>query len=183
MFKNYSPVKTEYKGIVFDSKLEAIFAKALDESGVQWERCHPIEHCNHLWDFLVYAPATSVVITGNGERDIHGKLDSRGIKGCFLRKEEDPILIELKPSMPTETYVQNLRDNWEVYGESSPQKAAVVYGNPYEPPDDEFGYFKIEWVTTSRRLYQGCHFCWALDIPGKFDNEIKKARNFRFDLK
>jgi hypothetical protein len=28
--------KTEYKGIIFDSKFEAVFAKTLDLAGHQW---------------------------------------------------------------------------------------------------------------------------------------------------
>jgi len=73
--------RTEYKGIVFDSKSEAVFARTLDLGGHQWVY-HPPQHCVHIWDFLVFRS----------------------------HMNNEPILVEYKPQMPTNTYVDNLTE-------------------------------------------------------------------------
>jgi hypothetical protein len=76
-------VKTEYKGIVFDSKSEAVFARALDLAGYKWK--YHVEHCGHEWDFKVHCSSYFGVPTS--------------------------VLVEYKPSAPTRTYVDNLTDS------------------------------------------------------------------------
>jgi len=49
--KSYLPKKTEYRGIVFDSKSEAVFARTLDIAEIEWE--YHVQHCGHEWDFFV----------------------------------------------------------------------------------------------------------------------------------
>ena len=70
---------TEYNGVVYDSKSEAVFAKALDDAGFV-SVYHPQDvKSPHVWDFLSVAPETGV-----------------------------PFLIEYKPVMPTQTYLMQL---------------------------------------------------------------------------
>lgn len=54
-------IKTEYRGIVFDSKSEAVFARTLDIAGLHWIH-HPSEHCGHPWDFLIVANGIETLV-------------------------------------------------------------------------------------------------------------------------
>ena len=97
-------IKTEYKRIIFDSKSEAVFARTLDLGGHQWSY-HPPEHCGHVWDFLVFR-----VHMGN---------------------KSEQILVEYKPKMPTDTYVDELTNRMR----HDPKESIVVWGNPWDGVD------------------------------------------------
>jgi len=73
------PIQTEYKGIVFSSKSEAVFARTLDIANAMWVY-HPPIYCNHSWDFIV-TPAT---------------------------RPKVPTLVAYKSQMPSNDYVDNL---------------------------------------------------------------------------
>jgi hypothetical protein len=88
---------TEYRGIAFDSKAEAVFARSMDLAGLSWIY-HPSFACEHQWDFLV--------------------TDRRGVQ----------TLVEYKPSMPTNTYVDWLTDMMR----SHPHESVVIWGNPWD---------------------------------------------------
>lgn len=75
MNKSYLPKKTEYKGIVFDSKSEAVFARTLDLVDIQWD--YHVRYCGHEWDFY---------LKGGNRFDYH-------------------MLVEYKPAPPTESYI------------------------------------------------------------------------------
>jgi len=149
MNKTMKPISTEYKGTVFRSKSEAIFARCLDLAG--WVTCYePVNHnnwnsqCGHMWDF-----------------------------GCFNndpRTAPHPMLyIEYKPSLPTKTYVRNLRASihehwiekcreflkaindqenalvqceWLINGVESP-RYVLFYGSPFQTSDGNPTYTPI----------------------------------------
>jgi hypothetical protein len=77
---NYQPKRTEYRGIVFDSKSEAVFARTLDIAGIEWD--YHENHCGHEWDFY---------------------LKESGPLKRFT-------LVEYKPSPPTGTYIKWLTE-------------------------------------------------------------------------
>ena len=90
---NYAPIKTEYKGIVFDSKSEAVFARAMDLAkghNYNW-KYHPTKHPNdimnsyflaaHEWDFGIYTTHTPSPM-------------------CVPIEE---LYVEYKPKKPTDT--------------------------------------------------------------------------------
>lgn len=61
MSNGMKAIKTEYRGVIFDSKSEAVFARTLDIAGVHWIH-HPGEHCGHPWDFLIVANSIETLI-------------------------------------------------------------------------------------------------------------------------
>jgi hypothetical protein len=123
--KNRKPIKTEYCGVVFDSKSEAVFARCLNLAGHEWIY-HPREHCGHEWDFLVF-PRNYIFYRQTvrvGGEYYHSKSEA----GFLLLK---PMLVEYKPSMPTNTYVDNLTESMR----QDPFESIVVWGNPWEGND------------------------------------------------
>lgn len=54
------PIKTEYDGIVFDSKSEAVFARTLHVVGLSFE--YHSMHCGHEWDFLVTGIPKAILV-------------------------------------------------------------------------------------------------------------------------
>ena len=167
-------IPTEYDGVKFDSKSEAVFARIMDLSGIDWERQHPISHEGHDWDFLVWAKDFEVFTAFPNGYDRDG--------GCrtFMRETLKPCLIELKPSEPTESYIKRLE-----VGHGSPQneRRIVVWGNP--------------WDTSNYWVYEYREFIWDKTwtkcVPLGYDapafqgvnntNYIKEAVGYRFDLK
>lgn len=116
--------KTEYKGIVFDSKSEAVFARTLDLAGHYWVY-HPSPHCGHEWDFLVFPNILEIKhrMLEVGGRRYYGP--SSQIVGF-----RDPMLIEYKPKMPTMSYVENLTNRMR----ANPIESVLVWGNPWDGP-------------------------------------------------
>jgi hypothetical protein len=93
MSTDLKAIPTEYNGIRFRSKSEAIFARCLDLVGFYWEYEPEVQPEKRYatdirsWDFL---------IAGNGI-------------GPNLIRHNEIMLVEYKPSQPTETYVENLK--------------------------------------------------------------------------
>lgn len=118
-----SPVKTEYKGIVFDSKSEAVFARCLDSAGHAWIY-HPSPHCGHEWDFLVFRKP---FVRSGRKRSFKVGDNYYSNPLTFPEYNEKPVLIEYKPSEPTMTYVNNLTEKMR----ANPIESVIVYGNPW----------------------------------------------------
>ncbi|WP_139276573.1 hypothetical protein [Spirulina major] len=164
-------IKTEYKGIVFDSKSEAVFARTLDLSGAEWEY-HPQKKCGHLWDFLVlpYINAGHSVLT----------------------------LVEYKPQMPTNTYVDNLTNKMR----RDPFESIVVWGNPWDGIDGSIDgpqdcCYRIYPIFSSYGKYGWGDFIRMADNGGDFPTSyrhptyevlgikewmVQEAMTFRYDL-
>lgn len=84
---------TEYRGICFRSKSEAVFARCLDLAGWGfWEYEPDCGVGGHTWDFCISGP-------GTGSR-----------KDRYGNYHFSTIYIEYKPSQPTETYCDNLTE-------------------------------------------------------------------------
>lgn len=168
-------IKTEYEGIVFDSKSEAVFARALHLAGCSFQ--HNWHWAGHKWDFLV----------------------------SWEKSRMPPTLVEYKPKQPTLTYLANLRklilakpfDAFLVWGNpwDGPQDMGKpisndcsyagwpVYDRRYDPPD-----------------FDTPHGTWILDppyIPGDASRDgehgvfrlfgitediAQEAKKYRFDL-
>lgn len=177
-------IKTEYNKVVFDSKSEAVFAKTLDLAGHYWEY-HPKQHCGHAWDFLV--------------RRYWGWHSFRAYIPGFLTNKIPEILIEYKPSMPTNTYLDNLVEKMR----SDPKESIVVWGNPWTPVDTSIdninedccyqvypifcSYGKYGWGDWCRLADNGGdwptsmrHDAW--NVLGIRDEMVQKALKHRFDL-
>lgn len=104
---NNQPRPTDFKGITFRSKTEAIFAKSLDLSAVAWE--YEPERFKHAsgWvpDFWICANGRS------------GNIVS--------------MVLELKPCRPTQTYLVELRQRMtDVVGQYD--YAVIAFVNPFD---------------------------------------------------
>jgi len=192
MVENRTPVKTEYKGIVFDSKSEAVFARCLDVAGHGWIY-HPSPHCDHEWDFLVFRKP-SVRPGRKSKFLVGGVFYSNPL--TFHECEPKPVLIEYKPSEPTMTYIQNLTEKMS----RNPIESVIVYGNPWAGIEQDYYYdhcYSVFPVFSAM-----CNWGWGTFTPladsGEnrpispigFEREFQisvndavEASKFRFDLK
>lgn len=142
---NRTPRPTEYRGIRFDSKLEAVFARMLDLNRVKWKLEHPVIRYGHQWDFELETPDFP-----NG------------------------LLIELKPSEPTETYIDQLFDIGDADVAFANPHAIIVYGNPWSAGFDGF-ICTNPWCHSLHMILSGY-------VPHDF-RTISLALMYRFDLK
>ena len=167
---------------MFDSKSEAVFARTLEIAGHRWEY-HPPVHCGHVWDFLVWRNCYRVHTTPDY---VYSYLDI------------PPILIEYKPSMPTNTYVDNLTEKMR----TDPRESIVVWGNPWDGVDKKIdgpqeccyrvypifcSYGAYGWGDFIRLTDNGGdwptsyrHPTW--EVLGITEDMAQEAKEFRFDL-
>lgn len=191
MAKVTRPTRCEYRGVVFRSKSEAVFARAMDlngHTGGRW-MYEPCCH-SHPWDFEVAVPFQ----------------DSCSLCGhdvvSFRR-----VLIEYKPSEPTRTYIAELTEKVRPSVEKCCRKngghvldSYIVWGNPWTGPvrqglcsyicypifsdyDPEYG-----WGDFIQQCDNGESFPFSCrhdirDVLGIDETMAQKARQFRFDLK
>ena len=196
MKTDFTPIRTEYMGTVFDSKSEAVFARVMHILGHDYVY-HPSEHCGHEWDFLVFrkplGKVKTVVFVG-GERYINP----------FPHEpEEKPILVEYKPGPPTKTYIENLTNKMR----KNPFESVLVWGSPWasiHPVLKDYGmnlsYVCYPIFTRHDRFGWG-DFCQLADsgydcdppfsqrhtfsdmFGCDFDFQIQAALKYRFDLR
>ena len=177
MNNTYKAKRTEYRGIVFDSKSEAVFARTLDIAGVAWQY-HPPVHCGHEWDFLV-----------GGNDSAPTALARHG------------TLVEYKPSPPTDSYITWLTETTR----ADPVESCLIWGNPWagDVTNRAFGslgccyvfypifcsFAKYGWGDFSRPADNGDD-----EVPYSFRHNITdvlgircwmpdQALEYRFDLK
>jgi hypothetical protein len=181
MMVNYAPIKTEYKGIVFDSKSEAVFARAMDLAkghNYNW-KYHPTKHPNdimnsyflaaHEWDFGIYTTHTPSPM-------------------CVPIEE---LYVEYKPKKPTDTYIKNLKKRVYAIPESSfPESlvmntpAMIVYGNPWDGPQND-GYSET-YLAEVLNATPGTFYHYRNEINkmlGITEAMAQEAKQYRFDLK
>jgi len=96
---------TEYKGITFRSKTEAVYARMFDLIGWVWEYEPEVPGWPHNPDFLVGA---------------------RRLGHTCL------AVIEVKPSRPTKAYLARIKKAAAAHCEGFRHVAIVLYGNPWE---------------------------------------------------
>lgn len=193
---------TEYRGIVFKSKSEAVFARCLDLSPLVDDWIYEPKGFAHAWDFGVQLTRYMYYWDEPWPRDIGWS-----------------ALIEYKPTEPTMTYVNNLIE--KVRDESqSPQfgwQSYIVWGNPWSGPpfkttgknrsyvaypvfarlQGEAALSRCGWGGFSPRpgewdfneLYPevwGRPFSWLFNFEQTFgvtEAMAQEARRYRFDLK
>lgn len=168
-------VPTEYKGVVFDSKSEAVFARLLELSGIDLETDHPIRHDGHEWDFLVWSKSLAM---------FHSRFDNDGDAYTFYNhKSVQPVLIELKPSRPTAQYIENLKvkTDWV-----QAERRIIVWGNPFGDKlancDGELCIYQAIEVGMNRSFAIGSVMPLAHMLPGVNEALIGIAASYRFDL-
>jgi len=176
------PIPTEYRGTVFRSKSEAVFARALDLAKIgQWEYEpeHEKTHSPHPWDFSIF--------------------DDR-CKRCHW------ILIEYKPSQPTMTYVRHLTELVRPRVEVAVKKhgrrvfdSYIVWGNPWDGPQKYsscsyvcypifsswtggYGWGDFNPVADCGEEYPFSYRHNIEGVLGVTEPIIQAARNHRFDL-
>jgi hypothetical protein len=186
------PKRTEYKGIVFDSKAEAVFARTLDIGGHDWVY-HPLPHCGHEWDFLVFPTHT---VAAHGNLRVGGQ--HYRSKKTVSHPRSKPMLVEYKPSMPTNTYVDNLTEQMR----ADPIESIVVWGNPWDGADCSIDgpsecCYRIYPIFSSHAKYGWGDFIRLGDNGGDYPTSwrhptwpilgiteymAQEAKGFRFDL-
>lgn len=190
---------TEYSGTVFDSKCEAVFARSLDIVGHEWYY-HPVEHCGHEWDFLVFPKNRHHCRRSfyTGKREFRSQ---RYDTPCDFNR---PMLIEYKPSTPTFTYINELIDKTS----DCPVESIVVFGNPWKGIDhglyqghckpcsyrcfpifssfSKYGWGNFcmmsdsNWTQKKEQPVSGTHCIY--ELLGITEEIAQQAKEFRFDL-
>jgi len=97
---------TEYAGTLFRSKTEAVYARAFDIIGWQWEYEPEIPLWPHNPDFLLAAPVRESALS--------------------------LLVVEIKPSKPTSAYLMSIKDPAAKWAEGFRRAAMVMYGNPWD---------------------------------------------------
>lgn len=190
-------IRTEYKGIVFRSKSEAVFARCLDlsEKTRTWEYETDDGGGLHSWDFRIYVQSESDCICEYcGCR--HKSLSVR------------PVLVEYKPSEPTQSYVTHLTEKVRPFVEKVTKDhggpfmdSYIVYGNPWHGPQNPelcdcsyiiypifSNWAKWGWGNFNQAGDNGEAFLFSYrhditDILGIDESITQEARRYRFDLK
>jgi hypothetical protein len=122
-------IPTEYAGVKYASKSEAIFARCLDLAGQQHEPQY--NYCRHAWDFRVIKPKKWVQSWADGVWSA---------AAAWPEEWADSLLIEYKPSTPTWTYIDNLMAKMK----TAPTESIIVWGSPYQ---------SLRYVFNVRPLY------------------------------
>lgn len=124
-----TPRVTQYHGVQFRSKSEAVFARCLDLAGIEWTY-EPFEGKDdppgmHQWDFLLFLKAECLATAIVGNHSFladHHWIESRA------------WFVEYKPSRPTDAYVQELFDRVMNARDERmhPGNFAIIYGSPWQ---------------------------------------------------
>jgi hypothetical protein len=187
---------TEYKGVRFRSKSEAMFARCLDLAGCEWGY-EPPSIGKHQWDFIV-AP---------GEFLHSGAVDTSGEYDWFEYRRHialsKPCLVEYKPQRPTGLYFEQIRDDFAAAVKAMPHRTNIpesmlVFGSFFDlgtaGHGESLGVWPV-WSTHCSRFGKGDfrHEIWGTDgyDVGLYNVEsvfgitramIAEASRFRFDL-
>ncbi len=156
---NYEARPTEYNGITFRSKSEAIFARGLDINGCYWE----------------YEPSNY-------------KLDDGYVPDFIVTSEEAGIiLIEYKPKQVTNTYFNSLEKKapiclYDRFGMAD--DFLFIIGSPFNNDAVEIHYLSSCDPDSVTGLYTNHSF-----VITNYDHELDflfshwdEAKKYRFDL-
>lgn len=159
-----APIPTEYKGVRYDSKSEAIFARVIDLSPSRRIVGHPSGHL-HPWDLLAEFQYCSKC-----KKFGHGLVEQ--------------FLFEYKPGEPTDTYYDNL---WRM-AVADPlchgKICVVAYGSPWQPFDTRSTYaIRIVYHYNAPNLLYAHNCHRANDLFGVRESDVRSTRNYRFDLR
>ena len=131
----YAAQLTEYRGVVFRSKSEAILARTFDLSGLTWSY-EPERFSVKNWtpDFWMLRSRASL---------IHGGIE---------------FVLEYKPVMPTPTYLHGLAERFHLLEDRHPNLLTfLLVGNPFRDAK-ALSYFyskgKQAWVMDIPAFYE-----------------------------
>ena len=138
---------TEYSGVVFKSKCEAIFARNIDL-------------CRGLWE---YEPAQRSI--GSWRPDF--RVVFRNLKHNQLHT----FIIEYKPSAPTFTYKQELGVRFaQLWKARDDELGLLICGNPFDPIIPRtVEHFSVEGVWNEYRIGNLFWLRWAEAMNYRFD--------------
>jgi hypothetical protein len=180
---NYKAIKTEYRGVLFDSKSEAIFARLLELSGIHLELAHPIKHDNHEWDFLVWVKDYNTF--HSSENGIGSDGDPAGSVDTFVAPAAyEPVLIELKPSKPSTQYIEFLKSksSWV-----QKERRLIVWGSPFDGRFEDWAGFSCRYLSLeigkTRRFAKEEELPASMTLDGLQEGMVAEAMRYRFDLK
>lgn len=168
------PIPTEYKGILFRSKSEAVFARAMDLSGFrQWKYEDDLcrfedAHASYQADFLLNPVLT--IDSTRFEANLH----------CAFA----PLVIEYKPSEPTDAYRDFITSMYRQHAEQRNFASLVLFwGSPWDRDQCPYrwwtigpeGMHKKDFVDSLTKPVRGIMCCIA--------SFMLEAKDYRFDLK
>lgn len=158
--KMRAPIPTEYEGVRYDSKSEAIFVRALSLApDCLHVEGHPPGYI-HPWD--VFAE-------------------------CWHDDENQPnqlLLFEYKPLEPSDTYCQLLWERAAADPKCADKICIVAYGSPWHPVDSKSVYalrIVFHFETPQLSLARNLHL--ATSVTGIRDKDAMSGLNYRFDLR
>lgn len=199
---NISAIPTEYRGVVFDSKSEAIFARALDLAGCRWLYHVYSKNHSHEWDFLVYPGL--ITVSKAQEFNVHPKPESlweyeRKFSYTTVQPRHKPTLVEYKPKQPTMTYVKNLTQK----ARANPVESIVVWGSLWNPPKNATDFSNCKYLVSYPIFCSHGKHGWGefepmadcgyeepysyrhsiSDLLGIHSDHYEEAAKYRFDLR
>ena len=148
---------TEYKGIVYRSKCEAILARAIDLQGHEF----------------IYEPERLIIL--DGMKEWCPDFSVMVLDGGFW----DELIVEYKPAMITDTYRECLSKRFNKLSEGLsdlPFSSGIsrtfllICGNPYEGR-----------TTTMQQYHPVSGWHEETKVKG-LHSMLKKAKSYRFDL-
>jgi hypothetical protein len=192
MMKTLQPIETEYCGVTFRSKTEAVFARCMDLVGAPWTyepayydppEYTPLPEGVDEFDPDCWTPDFLIGIPNSW----------RFHAGC--RRQYFNAVIEVKPSEPTMSYVTTVADKYQrmfLLHEQETTPLIILWGMWDNDPDAWFFPFPPDsWIQFSEaksRLGRG-HSIFIKNwrpfsaliayLAGSWD----EARSYRFDLK
>ena len=147
------PTKTEYKGTVYKSKTEAIFARCLDLAGCAYKYEPAIFKANdgYVPDFVVF------------DRDMN------------------LYIIELKPSEPTEVYRDKLANYFHTLNLHVCEKAipVLIVFNPWE---GHVSFSTYEIISKRHGMWMGVLRSPECRLTRGIKYDMRFAKKYRFDL-
>jgi hypothetical protein len=171
--KDLTPRRTQYKGIVFRSKSEAVFARSLDLVGMPW-RYEPFNGLDnppgkHQWDFLVFTNILTLPVATCGDYSyvLHG----------HKQVLYEPWFVELKPQAPNEFYLNDLRGRLlSCKQKGYPGNFGVISGNPWNATAYSYSILLHQRVPSDEACRE---LAYIAEQAAAFSGE---AMNYRYDL-
>lgn len=170
---NLRPIETEFNGVVFKSKTEAMFAFMFEKLNWKWTY-EPEFWADCLWDSVLKKrglPKPIRKLTPEQFRSASEEVTdaANGYWPDFFVdcKDGSNSFIEIKPNRPTKTYIRKLKTLCERVGFLGNMQ--ILFGSPYT---EELNLINIH-PTLEEENISNLYGCRQL---------LKLARNHRFDL-
>lgn len=155
--KQYEARPTEYNGIVFRSKSEAIIARGFDISGAIWQ----------------YEPSVTTrdgenIFTDGYNPDFFVVKKDDSEKNCIWQ-----FFVEYKPKKPNSIYIKQLYTRFKKLENINTSAFCIMLcGSPF---DIDNGFHSYE-------IFRGCELSEFGKEAEFMYNHIEEAKKYRFDL-